>query len=185
MRNRTRSAAATAVSISHALSHTRTQTCACVVIVYMRDYLVRRDEGVVQPALQHVLELSAIAMVFGHLGVAAARDHLHSHSPYMSSATLTMEKLYLVYLYLHPLVIHELCGVLVAALLLRRLRIDEAEDGVQPVERQIVVEEPWFERYTFVLWVGRTKVAHTLPTPDLLAEYLPYIYSPALVDHVG
>ena len=46
-----------------------------------------------QPALQHVLELSAIAMVFGHLGVAAARDHLHSHSPYMSSATLTMEKL--------------------------------------------------------------------------------------------
>ena len=156
MRNRTRGAAATAVSISHALSHTRTQTCACVVIVYMRDYLVRRDEGVVQPALQHVLELSAIAMVFGHLGVAAARDHLHSHSPYMSSATLTMEKLYLLYLYLHPLVIHELCGVLVAALLLRRLRIDEAEDGVQPVERQIVVEEPWFERYTNVRIMGRS-----------------------------
>lgn len=44
----------------------------------MRDYLVRRDEGVVQPALQHVLELSAVAMVLGHLSVAAARNHLHS-----------------------------------------------------------------------------------------------------------
>ena len=29
-----------------------------------------------QPALQHVLELGAVAM--DHLGVAAARDHLHS-----------------------------------------------------------------------------------------------------------
>ena len=42
----------------------------------MRLHLVRGDEGVVQPALQHVLELGAVAM--DHLGVAAARNHLHS-----------------------------------------------------------------------------------------------------------
>ena len=46
--------------------------------VHVRLHLVRGDEGVVQPALQHVLELSAVAMVLGHLSVAAARNHLHS-----------------------------------------------------------------------------------------------------------
>ena len=73
---------------------------------------------------------------------------------------LTMAKalyllwLYLLCVYLHPLAVHELRGVLVAALLLRRLRVDEAEDGVQPVERQVVVEEPWYEWYVVMYGIG-------------------------------
>ena len=62
--------------------------------------------------------------------------------------------LYLLCVYLHPLAVHELRGVLVAALLLRRLRVDEAEDGVQPVERQVVVEEPWYEWYVVMYGIG-------------------------------
>ena len=82
MRERTKRGSRRSICFTRSLPHAHTNMRVCGhCLEYMRGYLVRRDEGVVQPALQHVLELSAITMGFGHLGVAAARDHLHSHSP--------------------------------------------------------------------------------------------------------
>ena len=82
MGDKTKRGAATAISLAHTLSltraHTHARVCGHGLHVHARLHLVRRDEGVVQPALQHVLELGAVAMVLGHLSVAAARNHLHS-----------------------------------------------------------------------------------------------------------